>query len=115
MKTYVGWYLEATTYLDREDVPRTEIPDTVEGAVMIRYDNVSKSRIKTPVIEMNKITQVIDTDTRVDVKPDDRINTEHGWLRVEWVERYVPDDKLSVVRMWPNRRSRLEIKRVYLA
>lgn len=115
MRTNIGWLLEAKVFTDREDVPRSENPGTVEGAVMIRYDNIQKSKVKTTVVEMENITQVIEVDTRVNVKPDDRVSTEHGWLKVEQVENILPADKESVVRLWPNRRSYLEVKRVYLA
>lgn len=115
MKTYIGWWLQSFNYTDREDIPRSEEPDLVEGSVMIRYDNVSKSKTKTTVIEMDQITQVIDIETRIDAKPNDLIRTENGWLKVVTTENYLPEDKQSIVRMWPNRRSRLEVKRVYLA
>jgi hypothetical protein len=114
MRTYIGWYLEAKTYTNREQVPRSEDPDTLEGAVQIRYDNISKSKVKTSVVEMETITQVIEVETRVDLKPDDRVLTEHGWLKVVQTELIVPEDKLSIVRMWPNRRGFVEVKRVYL-
>lgn len=115
MRTYVGWWLQSKQYTNRENVPRFEEPENVDGAVMIRYDNINKNKAKTSVIEMEKVTQVIDVDTRVDIKPYDKVRTEQGWLKVEQVELYVPENMLSVVRMWPNRRSKVEIKRVYLA
>ena len=115
MRTYIGLWLQAKGYTDREDVPRFDEPDTVEGAVQIRYDNVLKSKIKTTVIEMESVTQVIELDTRVDVKPDDRVKTENGWLKVVQVENILPPEKEAVVRLWANRRSRLEVKRVYLS
>lgn len=114
MRTFIGWWVQSKAYLDREQVPRTDIPEMIEGAVQIRYDNINKNKAKTSSIEMEKVTQVIDINTNVQVKPNDRIKTELGWLKVEQVELYVPEDKLSVVRMWPNRRTRVEVKRVYL-
>ncbi len=114
MRTFIGWWAMAKTYTDREDIPVSEEPENVDGAVMIRYDNVSKSKIKTSVVEMDKITQVIEVDTRVDIKPEDMIKTEHGWLKCEQVELYLPKDKEVVVRMWANRLSALQVKRVYL-
>ena len=114
MRTYIGWWLDSKTYTNRELVPRSEEPEIVDGAVMIRYDNVNKHKAKTDKIEMEKITQVIEVDTRVNVKPYDRVKTENGWLKVESVELFVPVDKETIVRMWPNRRTALEVKRVYL-
>jgi hypothetical protein len=114
MRTYIGWWRQAKGYTDREDVPRSETPDTVEGAVQIRYDNLSKSKIKTTVVEMEKITQVIEVDTKVNIKPDDRVKTENGWLKVEQTENYLPPEKEAIVKVWQNRRTALEVKRVYL-
>jgi hypothetical protein len=114
MRTYIGWWLDSKTYTNRELVPRTEEPEVVDGAVMIRYDNINKHKAKTEKIEMEKITQVIEVDTRVAIKLYDRVKTENGWLKVERVEMYLPVDKETIVRMWPNRRTALEVKRVYL-
>ncbi len=114
MRTYIGWLLDAKQYTDREQVPRSEEPDVVDGAIQIRYDNISKSKVKTTVVEMEKIAQVIELDTRVNVKPDDRVKTDQGWLKVEQVETYLPKEKEAIVRMWQNRRTALEVKRVYL-
>jgi len=114
MRTFVGWWLESKVYIDRANIPESEEPELIDGAVMIRYDNVSKNKIKTTLIEMEKITQVIETDKRFDIKPEDMIQTEHGWLKCEQVELYLPKDKEAVVRMWPNRLAVLQVKRVYL-
>ncbi len=110
----MGWWLESRTYTNREDIPLSEEPELEDGAVMIRYDNVAKSKIKTTVVEMEKITQVIEVDTRVNIKPHDMISTEQGWLKCEQVELYLPKEKEAVVRMWPNRLTALQVKRVYL-
>jgi hypothetical protein len=114
MKTYIGWWLDSKTYTERANVPRSEIPELVDGAVQIRYDNVSKSKVKTEKIKMEKVTQVIEVDTRVNIKTNDRIRTDVDWLKVDMVELYIPKDKEAIVRMWPNRRTKLEVKRVFL-
>lgn len=115
MRTYIGWLLDSKTYTNREDVPRSEEPDLVDGAVMIRYDNVNKHKAITSKIELEKITQVIEIDTRVAVKVHDRVYTENGWLKVESVDMYLPKEKESIVKLWPARRTALEVKRLYLA
>lgn len=116
MRTFIGWWLQSQTYTDRDLIPRSEEPEVSDGAVQIRYDVVSKHKAKTSVIEMDIVRHVIEVDTRVNVRPDDKvILTDKSECKVLEVELIVPENKLSVVRMWPNRRSAVEVKRVYLS
>ena len=44
MRTFIGWVLARKDYTDREQVPRNEEPELVDGAVQIRYDIVAKNK-----------------------------------------------------------------------
>lgn len=113
MLTFQGWWLESKKYRDREDVPRNENPEVVEGAVLIRYDYLTKKNEGTQGIRDRKHTQLIEVETRVNIKPADRVYTDQ-WLKVDYVDTYIPESKKSIVRMWPGRRNQVERKRVYL-
>ena len=113
MRTYIGWWLMSKEYTNVEDIPRDQVPETVEGAVQIRYDMISRNRAKTMGIEVSKVTEIIEVDTRVNIKPDDRVYVG-TWLRVETVDTRVPKEKEAIVRMWANRRSAVEVKVVTL-
>lgn len=113
MLTYQGWWLESINATNRENVLRTEEPELVEGAVAIRYDEISNYKIPTEQFKNIKIEQVIEIETRVEAKRGDMIYTDK-WLKVEQVDTYVPEKMKAVVRMWPNRKSKVERKRAYL-
>ena len=113
MLPYQGWWLEAKSYTNRENVPRTEEPETLEGAVAIRYDEISNYKIPTERFKNIKIEQVIEIETKINAKRNDMIYTDR-WLKVEQVETYVPEKMKAVVRMWPNRKAKVERKRAYL-
>ena len=113
MRTFPGWWLESKNYTNQADVPRSQSPEKVEGAVFIRYDLITSRKEVKQMIEQRKITQVIEVDTRVDIKDRDMVYTDK-WLKVDYVDTYIPEDKMSIVRLWPNRKSHVEVKRVYL-
>jgi hypothetical protein len=113
MLTFIGWWLESKNYTNREQVPRTEEPEKVIGATQIRFDYINKKQESTVNIEMRKHTQLIEVGTRVNIKPKDMVYTDK-WLKVDYVETYIPESKKSIVRMWPHRKIEVERKRVYL-
>lgn len=114
MLTFIGWWLQSKRYSDRESIPRTESPETVDGAVQIRYESIEKKREAGRTgFDMDKYTEVIEVDTRVDIMPKDMVYTTR-WLKVSHVDVFIPENKKAVVRMWPNRRTHVERKRAYL-
>lgn len=114
MRTFQGWYLEAKSYITLGDVPRSQDPATVSGSTLVRYDLVQtkKSEYKNGVV-VETDTTIIDTDTNLNIKKDDRIFVGK-WLKVDSVEYIVPKEKEKIVRLWPNRLLSVAIKRVYL-
>lgn len=113
MLSFQGWWLESKNYTNREQVPRNESPEIVEGAVLIRFDMIDTKKTQTQGFENRQVTQVIEVETRVDIKPKDLVYTDK-WLRVDAVDTFVPEDKKAIVRMWPGRKRAVERKRVYL-
>lgn len=113
MRTFIGWWIESKVYTNREDVPRSESPEKLVGSVFIRYDEITTRKELKSIIEQRKITKVIEVDTRVNIKEEDYVYTD-GWLEVDYVDVYIPDDKLSILKLWPKRKNALEVKRVYL-
>lgn len=113
MLTFQGWWLQSKIYKDREQVPRDESPEKVVGAVLIRFDFLTQKNEGTQGIKDRKHTQLIEVATRVDIQPMDRVYTDK-WLKVDFVDTYIPENKKAIVRMWPNRKSQVERKRVYL-
>jgi ribosomal protein L23 len=111
---FEGYWLEAKLLLNREDITRTENPELVSGSVPIRYDVVDnkKSEYKNGVATL-KYTQVLEIDTKIEVKPYDYIYTDR-WLKVEDVNLTIPDNKKHVIRMFPNSTSRWAKKVVAL-
>lgn len=115
VRTFIGWWLESKNYVNRENVPRNEEPQTVDGAVQLRYDVVAKH--KEMVVNgttMRKYSVVIDTDFKNNIKEADRIYTDK-WYRVERVEEMIPEHKLGIVKSWPGQYKNTAVKRVYLA
>ena len=113
MLSFQGWWIESKNYTNREQVPRNESPENIVGAVLIRFDMIDTKKAQTQGFENRQVTQVIEVDTRVNIKPKDLVYTDK-WLRVDVVDTYVPEDKKAIVRMWPGRKSKVERKRVYL-
>jgi len=115
MRTLQGWYLEAKRYTDLGSVPRTQDPDTVNGAILMRYDLFTKKKHEYKngiVIDVDKTW--IETDLKVDVKKDDRVYIKGGWRKVIEVDVTIPEDKKSILKLWPNRYNSLAIKKVYV-
>lgn len=114
MRTFKGWYLEAKRYTDLGSVPRTQDPDTVDGAVALQYDLISRKNheYKNGVI-VEKKSVVIETNTNVNLKKDDRVFVGE-WLKVIEVDTIIPKEKEKVVRLYPNYANKVAVKRVVL-
>ena len=114
MRAFVGWWLESKKYTNQANVPRDQEPDTVDGAVPIRYDLVEKklSRYENGM-KSEKTTTIIDTDIRVNIKLNDRIYVG-DWLKVVGVDISIPKGKENIIKMWPKRINKIANKRVSL-
>ena len=114
MRTFIGWVLASKDYTDREQVPRNEEPENVDGAVQIRYDIVAKNKeIYVNATTSKKYSLIIDLDFRAKIETHDMIYTDK-WYKVNKVEEILPANKEKVVRTWPAQYEKHAIKRVYI-
>lgn len=115
MLSFKGYWLESIYQLDRELVSREEGPDHVDGIVPIRYDEINLKKLAYKMtIDTTKIEMVIEVETRVSIRPKDRVWVSGKWYKVDSVESFVPENKKHILKMFPNRRQYIERKLVIL-
>jgi hypothetical protein len=114
MRAFKGYWLESKNYIDRDKMPDNEVPGKIDGAILLRYDIISKDKeIYTNATTSQKYSYVIECEFKNEIKTRDFVYVDK-WRKVQRVEEIVPKDKVNVVRTYPNQYKRVAVRKVYL-
>ena len=115
MRSLIGYWLASKEYTDREDVPRNEEPENVEGAVQIRYDILERNKeVYTNATTSKKYSFIIECSFKDTIDVHDLIYVQNEWYEVERVNEKLPKEKQAIVKAWPGLYERHAVKVVYL-
>lgn len=115
MRTLGGWWIQAKTYTDIEKVPVNQEPETVDGAIFIRFDIVDVNKeVYLNATTSKKYSYIIECDFKDKIEQNDRIWVEGRWRKVSSVNEKLPKDKQNIVKTWPGQYQKHVVKTVLL-